>query len=223
VIKVVVADDQVLVRAGLAALLRAAPGLDVVGEAEDGEQALAIAAEQDPDVVLMDVRMPGMGGIAATEQLVAAREAAGRQTPRVLILTTFDLDDYVYAALRGGASGFLLKDTPPAELLAAIRVIAAGEALLGPSITRRLIDEFANHAEPAGRTDVPRLATITAREHEVLLLVADGRSNAEIAETLHIEIGTAKTHVAHLLTKLDARDRIHLVILAFRAGLVRAA
>ena len=216
-IRVLIAEDQALVRAGLKGIVNTAPDLTVVGEADNGAAAIEVAARTAPDVILMDIRMPGTDGLQATRAITSSSAA------RVLILTTFDLDDYVYAALRGGASGFLLKDTPPAELLAAIRVIAAGDALLGPSITRRLIDEFANHAEPAGRTDVPRLATITAREREVLLLVADGRSNAEIAETLHIEIGTAKTHVAHLLTKLDARDRIHLVILAFRAGLVRAA
>ncbi|MDX6264063.1 MAG: hypothetical protein QOH84_5751 [Kribbellaceae bacterium] len=160
--------------------------------------------------------MPGLDGLEAT-RLITASSAA-----RVLVLTTFDLDEYVYAALRGGASGFLLKDTPPAELLAAIRVIAAGEALLGPSITRRLIDEFAARPQASEPRPAVRLPTITEREREVLLLVAEGMSNAEIAQRLHIEPGTAKTHVAHLLTKLDARDRVQLVILAFRAGLVSA-
>jgi DNA-binding NarL/FixJ family response regulator len=215
-VRVVIAEDQALVRAGLKGIVGTAPDLLVVGEAANGSAAVELAAGTSPDVILMDIRMPGMDGLQAT-RLITASSAA-----RVLVLTTFDLDEYVYAALRGGASGFLLKDTPPAELLAAIRVIATGEALLGPSITRRLIDEFAARPVPREVRSSTRLPGITAREREVLLLVAEGLSNAEIAQRLNIEPGTAKTHVAHLLTKLDARDRVQLVILAFRTGLVSA-
>ncbi|GAB2614208.1 response regulator [Kribbella endophytica] len=213
-IRVVIAEDQALVRAGLHGIVSTATDLVVVGEAEDGAAAIEVAARTRPDVVLMDIRMPGTDGLQATRVITSS------STTKVLILTTFDLDDYVYAALRGGASGFLLKDTPPAELLAAIRIVAAGDALLGPSITRRLIDEFARRPESPAASGVRRLPAITGREREVLLLVAEGLSNAEIAAALHIEVGTVKTHVAHLLTKLDARDRVQLVILAFRAGLV---
>ncbi|MFF0269000.1 response regulator [Kribbella sp. NPDC004536] len=211
-IRVLIAEDQPLVRAGLAGIVETAPDLTVVGEAGDGAAAVELVARVRPDVVLMDIRMPGMDGLQATRAITRTSAA------RVLILTTFDLDEYVYAALRGGASGFLLKDTAVPDLLAAVRVIAAGDALLGPSVTRRLIDEFVGRAEPAVR----RLPPITDREREVLLLVAGGASNAEIAAGLHIEVGTVKTHVAHLLTKLDARDRVQLVILAFRAGMVEA-
>ncbi|MGW6278529.1 response regulator [Kribbella sp. NPDC055071] len=213
-VKVLIAEDQVLVRAGLKGIVGTAADLHVVGAAGDGATAIELAAQTQPDVVLMDIRMPGVDGLQAT------RVITGCSAARVLILTTFDLDEYVYAALRGGASGFLLKDTPPTDLLAGIRVVAAGDALLGPSITRRLIDEFTTRA-PA--PVVRRLPAITERERDVLLLVADGLSNAEIAQALHIEIGTVKTHIAHLLTKLDARDRVQLVILAFRTGLVRTA
>ncbi|MEV6415067.1 response regulator transcription factor [Kribbella sp. NPDC051718] len=213
-VRVLIAEDQALVRAGLKGIVGTAPDLQVVGEAATGAAAVELIPTTLPDVILMDIRMPGMDGLEAT-RLITASSAA-----RVLVLTTFDLDEYVYAALRGGASGFLLKDTPPAELLAAIRVIAAGDALLGPSITRRLIDEFATL--PQAPRPTLRLSAVTEREREVLLLVAEGMSNAEIARRLHIEPGTAKTHVAHLLTKLDARDRVQLVILAFRAGLVSA-
>ncbi|WP_328324678.1 response regulator transcription factor [Kribbella sp. NBC_00382] len=216
-VRVLIAEDQALVRAGLKGIVGTASDLLVVGEAATGSAAVELAASTGPDVILMDIRMPGMDGLQAT-RLITASTAA-----RVLVLTTFDLDEYVYAALRGGASGFLLKDTPPAELLTAIRVIAAGEALLGPSITRRLIDEFAARPQPMQSRASTRLPAITEREREVLLLVAEGLSNAEIAQRLHIEPGTAKTHVAHLLTKLDARDRVQLVILAFRAGLVSTA
>ncbi len=212
--RVVVADDQHLVRAGLCGIVGTAADLTVVGEAANGRQAVELARRERPDVVLMDIRMPDLDGLEATRLITASTEV------RVLILTTFDLDEYVYQALRGGASGFLLKDTPPLELLAAIRVVAAGDALLAPSITRRLIAEFADRPEPsrpAGGTDA--LASITERERQVLGLVAEGLSNAEIAQRLRITPGTAKTHVGNLLTKLDARDRIQLVILAYRTGL----
>jgi DNA-binding NarL/FixJ family response regulator len=212
-VRVLVAEDQALVRAGLCGIVDTAPDLTVVGEAMTGEEAVELATSAHPDVVLMDVRMPGMDGLEATRRITATTLA------RVLVLTTFDLDDYVYAALRGGASGFLLKDTPPADLLAAIRVVAAGDALLAPSVTARLIARLASNDAPATPPD-RRLATVTDREHEVLLLVAEGLSNAEIAARLGIGTGTAKTHVAHLLTKLDARDRVQLVILAHRWRLV---
>jgi DNA-binding NarL/FixJ family response regulator len=224
-VRVVVADDQALLRAGLAGIVNSAPDLTVVGEAGTGREAVEIVRARHPDVVLMDIRMPGLDGIEATRLITAGDHA------RVVILTTFDLDEYVYAALRGGASGFLLKDTPPRDLLAAIRCVAAGDALLAPGITRRLIAEFA--ARPAApapldgealRGEALRgeaLRGITGREREVLALVARGLSNTEIAGHLHIGPGTAKTHVRHLLTKLDARDRVHLVIIAHRAGLAR--
>jgi DNA-binding NarL/FixJ family response regulator len=215
-IRVVVADDQALVRAGLRGIVETADDLTVVGEAATGREAVDVAHAERPDVVLMDVRMPEMDGIEATR--VITRTST---TTRVLVLTTFDLDAYVYAALRSGASGFLLKDTPPRDLLAAIRVVDGGDALLAPSITRRLIADFVGRPEESPSTTQPRaLASVTDRERDVLLLVADGLSNAEIATRLHIETGTAKTHVSHLLTKLDARDRIQLVILAHRAGVV---
>jgi DNA-binding NarL/FixJ family response regulator len=216
-VRVVVADDQTLLRAGLRGIVDTAPDLTVVGEAATGREAVALVHEQRPDVVLMDIRMPDMDGLEAT------RLVTGSSDVKVLILTTFDLDEYVYSALRGGASGFLLKDTPPGDLLSAIRVVAAGDALLAPGITKRLIREFATRpAPPMPFSDrVPR--TITEREREVLVLVAMGLSNREIAEHLHIGPGTAKTHVRHLLTKLDARDRVQLVIIAYRTGLVTAS
>ncbi|WP_131739885.1 response regulator [Actinomadura roseirufa] len=206
-IRVLVADDQALVRAGLTGIIGTAPDLRAVGEAADGAQAVALARELEPDVVLMDIRMPGMDGLEATRLITGSR---------VLVLTTFDLDRYVYAALRGGASGFLLKDTPPRELLDAIRIIARGDALLSPSITRRLITAFAARPSPP---DPGALPSLTARERDVLLLVADGLSNAEIAAQLGIAPGTARAHVAALLAKLKARDRVQLVILAHRTGL----
>jgi DNA-binding NarL/FixJ family response regulator len=212
-VRVLVAEDQALVRAGLCGIVGTAADLAVVGEASTGIQAVELATTEHPDVVLMDVRMPGMDGLEATRRITAETPA------RVLVLTTFDLDDYVYSALRGGASGFLLKDTAPADLLAAIRVVAAGDALLAPSVTARLIARVAATDAPISPAD-PRLANVTDREHEVLLLVAEGMSNAEIAVRLRIGAGTAKTHVAHLLTKLDARDRVQLVILAHRWRLV---
>jgi DNA-binding NarL/FixJ family response regulator len=221
-IRVLVADDQALVRVGFSGIIAATPGLTVVGEAGTGAEAVEVARRALPDVVLMDVRMPVMDGIEATRRITS--EAQTRDV-RVLILTTFDLDEYVYAALRAGASGFLLKDTMPADLLSAIRVIAAGDALLAPSVTRRLLGEFASRPElsaaqaPAGPD---RLKDLTEREREVLTLVAQGLSNGEIAGQLSISPATAKTHVGHLLTKLDCRDRIQLVIIAYRAGLVAA-
>jgi DNA-binding NarL/FixJ family response regulator len=250
-IRVVVADDQALVRVGFCGIISATPGFVVVGEAGNGVEAVEAAQRARPDVILMDVRMPVMNGIEATRQITQTTDV------RALILTTFDLDEYVFAALRAGASGFLLKDTLPADLLTAIRVVAAGDALLAPSVTRRLIGEFARTAPAAGRTDgagadaggaeagaggagprldatartsssgrctVEQLARVlTDRELEVLSMVARGLSNGEIAEELTISPATAKTHVAHLLTKLDARDRIQLVIIAYQSGLVTMA
>ena len=221
-IRVLVADDQALVRVGFSGIIAATPGLTVVGEAGTGAEAVEVARRTRPDVVLMDVRMPVMDGIEATRQITSAAQTAD---VRVLILTTFDLDEYVYAALRAGASGFLLKDTMPADLLNAIRVIAAGDALLAPSVTRRLLGDFASRPElssPQAPAGLERLNDLTEREREVLTLVAHGLSNAEIAGQLCISPATAKTHVGHLLTKLDCRDRIQLVILAYRAGLVAA-
>ncbi|TYB48236.1 response regulator [Actinomadura chibensis] len=206
-IRVLVADDQALVRAGLAGIIDTAPDLQAIGEAADGAQAVALARELRPDVVLMDIRMPVMDGVEAARRITGSR---------VLVLTTFDLDQYVYAALRAGASGFLLKDTPPRELLDAVRIVDRGDALLSPSITRRLITTFSTRPFPPDPGSLPHL---TAREREVLLLVADGLSNAEIAAQLGIAPGTARAHVAALLGKLKARDRIQLVILAHRAGL----
>ena len=225
-IRVVVADDQALVRVGFCGIISATPGFVVVGEAGNGEEAVAAARQARPDVILMDVRMPVMNGIEATQRITQSTNV------RALILTTFDLDEYVFAALRAGASGFLLKDTLPADLLTAIRVVAAGDALLAPSVTRLLIGEFARTvpappADPArritsgGRCTADQLARVlTEREMEVLAMVARGLSNGEIAEELTISPATAKTHVAHLLTKLDARDRIQLVIIAYQSGLV---
>ena len=216
VIKVLVADDQTLVRAGFRVLVESAPDLEVVGEAGDGAEAVELARQRLPDVVLMDIRMPRMDGLEATRRIVALDRA---EAVRVLVLTTFDLDEYVYQALRAGASGFLLKDTPPADLLAAIRVVAAGDALLAPRVTRRLIAEFARRPEPSAVTPAA-LAALTDREREVLALVARGLSNAEIAEALVVSGATAKTHVSRVLAKLGARDRAQLVMLAYETGLV---
>ena len=216
-IRVLIADDQALVRGAFKALIEAVPGMTVVGAAADGAEAVELAADRHPDVVLMDVRMPRMDGIEATRRVIA--ESEGPTAPRVLILTTFDLDEYVFTALRAGASGFLLKDTPPDDLLTAIRVIAAGEALLAPSITRRLIAEFTARPEPATS---PRrsLDGVTDREREVLALIARGLSNSEIAHHLHLAQATVKTHVGRLLAKLNARDRAQLVIAAYESGLL---
>ena len=213
-IRVAIADDHALVRAGFRALIEAETGLDVVGEAANGAEAIELARAARPDVVLMDIRMPGTDGVTATSEITAQAEPPSR----VLILTTFDLDEYVYATLRAGASGFLLKDTPPADLLAAIRIIAAGDALLAPSITRKLIGEFAR--QPPARPQ-PAIHGLTSREQDVLAQVARGLSNAEIAAELFITQATVKTHVSRLLTKLGARDRVQLVVLAYEAGLAR--
>ena len=252
-ISVAVADDQALVRAGFCGIIAATQGLAVVGEAANGAEAVVAARSAKPDVLLMDVRMPVLDGIEATRQITSAAESAD---VRVIILTTFDLDEYVFGALRAGASGFLLKDTLPEDLITAIRVVAAGEALLAPSVTRRLISEFARipalglpGAMPPGLPAHPGSTSpraggaaatggvssaaapgrggrvtelLTDRESEVLRLVAAGMSNGEIADHLRISPATAKTHVAHLLTKLDARDRVQLVIIAYQAGLVLA-
>jgi DNA-binding NarL/FixJ family response regulator len=212
---VLVVDDQALVRAGFSFLVDASPDLEVVGEAADGRDAVTIARETHPDVVLMDIRMPHLDGIEATRQILSDPDAGHT---RVLILTTFDLDEYVYAALRAGASGFLLKDSPPEDLLDAIRVIAAGNALLAPSVTRTLIEEFAKQAAP-NIVDERILDLITPREREVLCCIARGQSNSEIAEELHMSAATAKTHVSRLLSKLGARDRAQLVVIAYETGL----
>jgi len=215
-IRVAVADDQAIIRSGLRVQISLAPDLEFVGEASNGEQAVAVARQQRPDVLLMDVRMPVLDGIDATRR-IAGEEAT--RAVRVIVLTSFDLDDYVYRALRAGASGFLLKDTSPEQLLAAIRVVADGGALLDPQVTRRLIAEFA--ARPTSRTPTRRIAELlTAREVEVLGLVGHGLTNTEIAERLVISIFTAKTHVSRILTKLGLRDRSQLVIAAYEYGLV---
>jgi DNA-binding NarL/FixJ family response regulator len=217
VIRVVLVDDQMLLRVGFRMILEAEPDIEVIGEAGDGAEGVAVAAATTPDVVLMDVRMPGVDGIAATEQIVATGSTA-----RVLILTTFDLDEYVFAGLRAGASGFLLKDAPPGDLLHAVRTVAAGDAVLAPSATRRLIDRFTDVAAGpthAAATD-DALSELTEREREVFRLVAAGRSNKEIAGELFVSEGTVKVHVSRLLTKLGLRDRVQAVVLAYEAGIV---
>ncbi|WP_084964827.1 response regulator [Thermoactinospora rubra] len=214
-IRVVLAEDQVLIRDSLKVLIDATPGLATVGEAGTGAEAVLLARRRRPDVVLMDVRMPDMDGIEATRRICADPDSAG---VRVLILTTFDLDEYVYASLRAGASGFLLKSATAAELLAAIHIVASGEALLAPTVTRRLIAEFLQRPHPAPL--VRDLNDITQREREVLTLIGKGMSNSEIAEHLHLTVGTVKTHIGRLLAKLHARDRAQLVIAAYEGGLV---
>jgi DNA-binding NarL/FixJ family response regulator len=213
-LRVLVADDQAVVRIGFTAMLDAQPDMTVVGAAADGRQAISLATQLHPDVVLMDIRMPVLDGIEATRALQTSPEP-----PKVLVLTTFDLDDYVYDALRAGASGFLLKDATPEQILAAVRVIGAGEALLAPSVTRRLIAEFASRAR---LITPPELDRLTAREREVLLLVAAGLSNAEIAGQLYLAEQTVKSHVSSILLKLGLRDRVQAVILAYESGLVVA-
>ena len=215
-LQVVVADDQPVVRAGFRTILEAS-GIEVVAEAGDGVEAVAAARRIRPDVVLMDIRMPELDGIEATRQLAGPSVV---DPVRVLVLTTFDLDDYVYEALRAGASGFLLKDVGREELVAAVRVVAAGEALLAPSVTRRLLEEFAR-SSPVERPSPSSLDALTPREREVLVLLARGRSNAEIAAELYVGEATVKSHVAHLLMKLGLRDRVHAVIRAYEVGLVR--
>ncbi|MEZ0065736.1 DNA-binding NarL/FixJ family response regulator [Streptacidiphilus sp. MAP12-20] len=219
-IRVLVADDQALVRGSFRVLVDTAPDLESVGEASNGAEAVDLARRERPDVVLMDVRMPVMDGIEAARRIAADPTTAD---VRVLILTTFDLDEYVFSALHAGASGFLLKDTRPAELLEAIRVVASGDALLAPGVTRRLIEEFTRRPAPGGVPVASALADTTEREREVLTLVGLGLSNTEIAEHLHVSLSTAKTHISRLLMKLNARDRAQLVIAAYDAGLVKPA
>jgi DNA-binding NarL/FixJ family response regulator len=215
-IRVVVADDQALVRKGFTVLLAGEPDIEVVGEASNGAEAVALAASEHPDVILMDVRMPVMDGLAATRMITGDESLSAT---RIVILTTFDLDEYVHEALRAGASGFLLKDTLPVELLTAVRVVAAGDALIAPRITRRLIAEFARRPDPASTAaSNAALEQLTDRERGVLELIAKGQSNAEIAAALFISHATAKTHVSRLLMKLDARDRAQLVMIAYETG-----
>ena len=216
-IKVAVADDQALVRGGFSVLLRTADDLEVVGEAADGDAAIKLVARERPDVILMDIRMPVMDGVEATRRITADPRLA---STRVLILTTFDLDEYVFESLRAGASGFLLKDTLPDDLLAAVRVVAAGDALLSPRVTRRLVEEFVQRSASPPTASQHQLDTLTPRETEVLAAVARGLSNSELAATLFMSQGTAKTHVSRLLTKLHARDRAQLVMIAYEAGVV---
>jgi DNA-binding NarL/FixJ family response regulator len=219
-IRVLIADDQALVRGSFRVLVDTTPGLITVGEAGTGAEAVELAAIGKPDVVLMDIRMPQMDGIEATRRICAT---AG-EAPRVLVLTTFDLDEYVYAALRAGASGFLLKDSPPADLLAGIRIVAAGEGLLAPTVTRRLIADFARRtAPPVQPVTRAALDALTEREAEVLMLVARGLSNPEIGDHLRLRPATVKSHIGHLLAKLAARDRAQLVIAAYESGLVTPA
>ena len=212
-IRVLVADDQPLVRSGFRMILEERSDLELVGEAGDGAEAIALARELDPDVILMDVRMPNLDGVEATRRLVA-----GGTRARILVLTTFDLDEYVYAAIRAGASGFLLKDVEPNELVDAIRVVAAGNSLFGPAATERLVARFAQEPEPAA---VRSLDDLTDREREILRLLATGLSNAELAQRLHLSETTVKTHVSAVLRKLRGRDRVQAVIAAYEAGLVR--
>ena len=215
-IGVLLADDHALMRESFRALLDVSPGFTAVGEAGTGTEAVRLARQQRPDVVLMDVRMPEMDGIEATRRICAAPET---ESVRVLILTTFDLDEYVYAALQAGASGFLVKDVTAADLLAGVRVVASGEALLAPRVTRRLIGAFTRQARPVIGAP-PGLQVVTEREREVLVLIASGLSNTEIAQQLHVTLGTVKTHIGRLISKLGARDRAQLVITAYETGLV---
>lgn len=215
-IHVVVVDDQALVRSGFCVLLRSACDIDVVGEAADGAEAVDVAVRERPDVVLMDIRMPRMDGVQATRLITTHPQLTAT---KVLVLSTFDLDEYVFEAIRAGASGFLLKDTLPSDLLTAVRLVADGQALVAPTITRRLLDEFARRPAVGGAPPA-WLGTLTAREVEVLVAVARGLSNAEVAEVLHMSAATAKTHVSRLLAKVQARDRAQLVVLAYESGVV---
>jgi RNA polymerase sigma factor (sigma-70 family) len=215
-IKVLIADDQPLVRSGFRLIVETRADLEIVAEAENGEQAVRLARELQPDVILLDIRMPELDGIEATRQIVASGSRA-----RILVLTTFDLDEYVYAAIRAGASGFLLKDVRPADLVDAIRLIANGNALLGPTVTQRLLERFAD-AHHYQQQDRAAIDSLTEREHEILRLLADGLSNAEIAERLVLSETTIKTHVSNVLRKLGVRDRVQAVIFAYNAGLARA-
>jgi DNA-binding NarL/FixJ family response regulator len=217
-IRILLVDDQALVRAGFRMILDAEPEMEVVGEASDGREAVDQVHALSPDVVLMDIRMPELDGLEATRRILSASNG---EAPKILMLTTFDLDEYVYEALRAGASGFLLKDTPPEQLVGAIHVIANGEALLSPSITRRVISEFVKGNGPKSQTQFPRLQELTARELEVLKLIARGYSNAEIAKALFVSETTVKTHVARILMKLQLRDRVQAVVLAYEAGVVQ--
>jgi DNA-binding NarL/FixJ family response regulator len=214
-VSVLIADDQALVRAGFRAILETQPDLKVVGEAVDGRDAVDLARLRRPDVVLMDIKMPSLDGLEATRRVVAE---AG-DTTAVLILTTFDLDEYVYAALRAGASGFLLKDAPPEQLIAAVHTLAGGDALIAPAITKRLIEQFARASPPSGAS-AAALEELTPREMEVLVLIARGRSNREIASELVLSEATVKTHVKRVLAKLGVRDRVHAVVLAYESGLI---
>ncbi len=221
--RVLVVDDQFLIRAGLVGLLRAAPGFEVVGEAADGAEAVELAAALRPDVVLMDIRMPGMSGIVATGKILAAAEDP---PPRILVLTTFDLDEYVYGALRAGASGFLLKDSGPERLLAAIQAVRGGDSLFAPSVTRRLVESFAVRAQDGDAPTLPAqlppdLEQLTGREVEVLRMAARGLSNADIAELLFISGATVKTHLNRAMTKLNLASRAQVVVMAYETGLVR--
>jgi DNA-binding NarL/FixJ family response regulator len=213
---VLIADDQALVRAGFRLILEAETDLEVVGEAADGYEAVAAAQRLLPDVVLMDVRMPGLDGIEATRRLVD-----GKCSAKILMLTTFDMDEYVYESLRAGASGFLLKDVPPEQLVTGIRAIASGEALLASSVTRRMIEEFVRRPPNAARSAPPELERLTAREREVLVLMARGMSNAELAKEFVVSEATVKTHVAHVLAKLGLRDRVQAVVFAYESGVIR--
>ncbi|WP_053846583.1 response regulator transcription factor [Streptomyces sp. NRRL B-24085] len=217
--RVLVVDDQFLIRAGLVGLLDAAPGFEVVGEAGDGEEAVRLAAESRPDVILMDIRMPGVNGIEATERILAQADGCG---PRILILTTFDLDEYVYGALRAGASGFLLKDSGPERLLTAVRAVEVGDALFAPSVTRRLVEAFARQQGVAEESESPPdLDVLTSREVKVLKLTAGGLSNLEIADRLYISEATVKTHLNRTMTKLDLDSRAQAVVVAYETGLVK--